>query len=132
MGRFFNGFEILTHLRDANDTTPAFYITAQVDTASIAKGFDVGAEEYIKKPFDPEELVVRIKHRYNKEQKYERISYNPYTKEIHKSGKIVVLGEVSGNIFHTLFMNKNHLVTIEQLYGFGVFSSAVAYPISMV
>ncbi len=111
-----NGFKILSCLRAINDNTPTFFTTAQTDTPSIAKGFDIGAEEYIKKPFDPEELVVRIKHKFYKEQNHKGISYNLYTKEIQKNGKIVVLGEVLSNIFHTLFINKNHLVAIEDLY----------------
>ena len=62
-----SGFDILKALREAGDTTPTIYITALTDIASMTQGFNAGADDYIKKPFDPEELVLRIKSRYLKE-----------------------------------------------------------------
>ncbi|WP_353662851.1 response regulator transcription factor [Hydrogenimonas sp. SS33] len=55
-----NGFELLKSLRDAGVTTPAIFITARTDIASLAHGFDVGADDYLKKPFDFDELLIRI------------------------------------------------------------------------
>jgi len=54
-----NGFDVLSSLREAGDETPTIYITALTDISSITKGFQVGADDYIKKPFDPEELLIR-------------------------------------------------------------------------
>ena len=56
----FNGFELLKSLRDSGDKTPAIFLTALTDIASLSKGFDVGADDYIKKPFDFDELLIRI------------------------------------------------------------------------
>ena len=56
-----SGTELLQSLRDAQDHTPAIIISAQVDTASISQGFLCGADDYVKKPFDPDELLIRIK-----------------------------------------------------------------------
>ncbi|MFA7083078.1 MAG: response regulator transcription factor [Arcobacteraceae bacterium] len=56
----FNGFELLKSLRESGDKTPAIFLTALNDIASLAKGFDVGADDYIKKPFDVDELLIRI------------------------------------------------------------------------
>ncbi len=66
---FLNGFELLKSLRDAQCDTPAIFITALSDIASISKGFDVGADDYIKKPFDYDELSIRIKSLIKKSQK---------------------------------------------------------------
>jgi len=52
-----DGFDVLEALKEAGDETPAIYITALTDINSISKGFAIGAEDYIKKPFDPEELA---------------------------------------------------------------------------
>ena len=57
---FVNGFELLKSLRDSGDKTPAIFITALTDVASLSRGFDVGADDYIKKPFDFDELLIRI------------------------------------------------------------------------
>ncbi len=57
---FINGFELLKSLRESGDETPAIFITALVDIASLKKGFEVGADDYLRKPFDPTELLVRI------------------------------------------------------------------------
>src|SRR3990167_6939665 len=51
-----NGLELLKSLRDADDKTPTVFISALVDLGSISKAFEVGAEDYIKKPFFPQEL----------------------------------------------------------------------------
>ena len=57
---FVNGFELLQGLRQSGDETPAIFITAMSDIASLSQGFEVGADDYIKKPFDFDELIVRI------------------------------------------------------------------------
>ncbi len=57
---FLDGFELLESLRDAEDTTPTIFLTAQSDIASLATGFAVGADDYIKKPFEFDELLIRI------------------------------------------------------------------------
>ena len=43
-----DGFELLKSLRDSDDKTPTIFLTALSDIASLAKGFDVGADDYIK------------------------------------------------------------------------------------
>jgi len=58
-----SGIDVLTGLRQAEDRTPTIIISAQIDIHSMTKGFTAGADDYIKKPFDPEELLLRIKAR---------------------------------------------------------------------
>ena len=55
-----DGFSLLESLRDAGVSKPAIFITARTDIASLAHGFDVGADDYLKKPFDFDELLIRI------------------------------------------------------------------------
>jgi len=56
-----NGFEFLKELRAAGDRTPAIFVTSLNDQESLAKGFMLGGDDYIKKPFDLEEVLLRIK-----------------------------------------------------------------------
>ena len=109
-----SGFEVLKNLKDSGDDTPTFYITALVDINSIAKGFDIGVDDYIKKPFDPEELVIRLKAKLknqNQEINYKDIIYNPDTKEIVKDGESIYLGEVGLKLFDIFMKNKNRIVS---------------------
>ncbi|MCD8476585.1 MAG: response regulator transcription factor [Sulfurospirillum sp.] len=56
-----NGFEFLQALRHSGDRTPAIFITSLNDQESVRKGFLIGGDDYIKKPFDLRELLLRIK-----------------------------------------------------------------------
>jgi DNA-binding response OmpR family regulator len=116
-----NGFDVLTLLKEAGDETPAIYITALTDIASISKGFNIGADDYIKKPFDPEELVVRIKSKYGASEKYiqvDDLSYDPVQKVLYKGDDIISLGEVQQQIFHALITNMNRVVESYTLMDF--------------
>jgi len=113
-----NGIEVLKSLREADDKTPTMFITALVDLNTMTKAFNVGIEDYIKKPFDPEELLIRInaKLKNNKEMiKIGDIEYDTYNKLVKKNGKIISLGEVLRDIFHELVINRNKIVPKERL-----------------
>ena len=112
-----SGFDILKELKESDDNTPTFYISALSDINSITKGFNSGAQDYIKKPFDPEELVIRIKSRFcnNDTLKYKNIEYNPKSKEIKLNGVPISLGDIKGAIFHKLITNIGVVVPQETL-----------------
>lgn len=57
-----SGVELLKELRSFNDTTPAIIITAYGDTRHLKASFDAGAHDYVRKPFELEELQVRIEN----------------------------------------------------------------------
>ena len=56
-----DGLTLLSELRAANDKTPAIYLTSHQDKSILQKGFEIGADDYLKKPFDNDELLLRIK-----------------------------------------------------------------------
>lgn len=113
-----DGFKILKSLKNADDKTPTIYTTALTDISSVGEGFNSGADDYIKKPFDPEELVIRIKSRYMHAELlyYKDIIYNPTTKELTKAGVTVGLSDVLRNIFHELMTQKEKIVPTELLF----------------
>jgi DNA-binding response OmpR family regulator len=55
-----NGFELLKSLRESGDLTPTLFITSRNQIKDMKEGFRVGADDYIKKPFDLDELFIRI------------------------------------------------------------------------
>lgn len=58
-----NGFEVCQRIRNDPDTKdiPIIFLTAKTDTKSIVKGFEVGAMDYVSKPFNGAELLARVK-----------------------------------------------------------------------
>ncbi len=56
------GFDLLKMLRDKGDTTPAIFITSLNDIEDVSEGFKSGADDYLKKPFELAELLLRIKN----------------------------------------------------------------------
>jgi len=108
-----NGFDVLRELREADDDTPAIYITALTDVNSISKGFGVGADDYIKKPFDPEELIIRIKSKFDRQDeriKYGDLIYDVGQQIVLKNNSLVPLGEVQLKLFHELITNQDRVV----------------------
>jgi DNA-binding response OmpR family regulator len=56
-----NGYEVLTNLRSFKNLTPVLIISALSETGHVIKGLDLGAVDYIKKPFDFDELLARVR-----------------------------------------------------------------------
>ena len=56
-----NGYSLCTAIK-RNDGTPVIFLTAMDDEASIVTGFDLGADDYITKPFRPMEFISRVKN----------------------------------------------------------------------
>jgi len=103
-----NGLETLKLLRNAEDNTPTFFITSLRDTSSILEGFDCGCDDYIKKPFDLDEFLARIKavlKRKNPTIIYNDIIFDLYDKRVMKSNKEIPLGVVEKEIFSLLIQN---------------------------
>jgi two-component system OmpR family response regulator len=55
-----DGYEMLNHLRNLGNQTPAIMLTARQDKQDITKGFRTGADDYVTKPFGLEELLLRV------------------------------------------------------------------------
>jgi len=102
-----NGIDVLTALRQADDKTPTIIISAQIDLDSMSKGFTAGADDYVKKPFDPEELLLRIRAKTSLLK--ERVTVHGYSidtssNDIYRDGLIFGMGEVQKRIFMALLM----------------------------
>jgi len=113
-----NGLDLLSSLRFAEDETPTIFITALTDMDSMAKGFKLGAMDYIKKPFQPAELLIRIHAKFNKNTIiYRHIKYDPQSHIARIDGQIVDLANVQAKIFEKLLLHCGTIVTKETLYG---------------
>ena len=116
---FGSGIDLLKDLRCSGDKTPAFFITALKDIKSISKGFDAGCDDYIKKPFDFDELLIRVEailKRNNPFIKYGDIKFNQEENRIYKDDKEVELGEVSQSIACVFLNNIGKIIHKDQLF----------------
>jgi DNA-binding response OmpR family regulator len=116
-----DGIDLLKDLRFIDDNTPAIFISAIRNTSTVVKGFNVGAEDYIKKPFDPEELLIRIKIRLNSKKVLSEINYKDIKikgNRIFKNGKEIELGEVQRNILKAFIENPERVLSKDFLYQF--------------
>jgi DNA-binding response OmpR family regulator len=57
-----DGFAVADEIRELNEEVPIIFLTAKTQTEDVVKGFTLGANDYIRKPFSMEELIVRIQH----------------------------------------------------------------------
>ena len=119
---YINGFELLQNLRDSGDDTPCIFLTAKVDIESLTKGFDLGADDYIKKPFDTDELIVRINTQikktfktHNHIIKYKDIIYDIDTDIISKNKKQLLLSPTELKLFELFIKNINNTLSKEDI-----------------
>jgi two-component system response regulator VicR len=63
-----DGFSLATNIRKQDTHTPILFLTAKSQTTDVVKGFELGGNDYLKKPFSIEELIVRIKAQLRRRQ----------------------------------------------------------------
>lgn len=116
-----NGFELFKEIKETNDI-PIIFLTAKDEEINVVHGLEIGAEDYVVKPFRVRELISRIKvalRRYNKITESviscRGISINTDNIDVSCNGKNIELTSLEYKILLMLFMNKNKLVTREML-----------------
>ena len=118
-----SGLELLKELRSFNDTTPAIIVTAYEDTAHLRAGFDAGAHDYVRKPFDLEELQMRIENSrrlFNIEQSNpipltETLTYYPQKKTIEGEEGVQKLRPKDIALLDYFLAHPGRLVSSEEL-----------------
>ncbi|ADN09124.1 response regulator transcription factor [Sulfurimonas autotrophica] len=118
-----NGFEFLKSLRESGDMTPAIFLTSLSDLASLANGFDVGADDYIKKPFDFDELLIRIHallkkayHTYQNELRVNNFRFVIDKDELYNKSNFIALSPYELQITKLFFKNLNKTVQKELIF----------------
>ena len=112
-----SGLELLKGLRHADDHTPTIFITALTDMHSMSEGFALDAIDYIKKPFDPQELLIRLKAKFRNDTLcYGDINYDKEAQVLRRNGEIIDIGNVQYKIFTMLLENSGRVVSKGELY----------------
>jgi DNA-binding response OmpR family regulator len=112
-----NGFELYKKIK-AYTTAYAIFLTAYDDEDSIVKGFDLGAEDYITKPFSSRELLARIGRITRNKAKEDIITVGEITvdligKTVSRNGKEIEFTALEYRIFSMLAQNLGRTVTRE-------------------
>ena len=108
-----DGLSLLEALREADDMTPAIFISALVDIETIASAFNVGAKDYIKKPFFPEEILIRVNAKFKSSSEVvtiEHLTYSPKDKMVKDGERVLSMGEVQLCLFEMFISNLNRVV----------------------
>ncbi len=114
-----DGFEILPKLKECG--IPVMYLTAKGDIVSKAKGLTDGAEDYMVKPFEMLELIIRIDKilkRYDKTKEQFRIrdvAIYPKERKVLQAGKEVHLKPMEFECLMLLVIHKNMALTREEI-----------------
>lgn len=112
-----NGFETLEEIRGQNIQTPAIYLTAQSDIEHIKKGYALGCNDYIRKPFIFEELELRINQILHKKTASNEIkltklyTFNLTSMNLSYDLKTIDLSIHEKNLLYILIKNIGSIVT---------------------
>ena len=110
-----NGFELYEkNIKKLN--IPTIFLTAKDEENDIIKGLELGAEDYITKPFSAKELMVRMKkillrQKKNTILKVQDISFDIDKMVVYKNEEKLELTRLELKILHMLFLNMNKVVT---------------------
>jgi len=115
-----SGFEILAYLREIGNTTPTIYITSLSSIDDLTKGFELGADDYLRKPFDLEELNARIKYiikRYtlHEEIEFDGMTFIPKSHQIMAGDKVIEMRQKEAKVLEYFIRNKGKIISCDEI-----------------
>lgn len=117
-----NGLDLLKSLRDAGDITPTIFLTSYKDKETLQKGFTLGADDYLKKPVDMDELILRMKSllkRSGKQMKdinlFDTLVYKADIKRLFKDGVDLNLSVKILQLLELFLEHRNKIVSKEMI-----------------
>ena len=116
-----DGISLLRELRAFHDETPTIFITAFHDTKYLKSAFESGANDFIRKPFDLEELAQRIeniKRHYGLETLItlgDALLFDTQTHMIQNDAKDIRLTQKESACLHYLYKNRHRVISSEEM-----------------
>lgn len=116
-----DGYELLSYIKQTKNT-PTIFLTAKSQTIDKIKALRNGADDYITKPFETEELIARIEvvlRRYGKGKNFYTIfdiEINIESRTVKKNGKIIALTPKEFDLLLLLIQNKNFALYRETIF----------------
>lgn len=117
-----SGYGVCKQIKEMGDL-PVIFLTAYDDEVNVVMGFDLGADDYISKPFRLKELTARIKsvlRRYNKETadgiiKIKDVTINTTSAKVSKAGEEIILTAMEYRLLLILLNNRGRILSRTQL-----------------
>ncbi len=120
-----NGFELLKRCREEGVKTPAIFITSLNSMDSFEQGFESGCDDYIRKPFELKELLIRIQsilkrgyfHKSDaKVAIVDNITFDTKANLLYKDNEVVKLNLKELKLLNLFMQNQNELLSHERIY----------------
>ncbi len=114
-----DGFEVCKELRQAGIMIPILMLTAKSQEIDKVLGLELGADDYVTKPYSPRELLARVKSLLRRSKQVQQeidqytfsdveVDFGKY--EVKKSGKLIYLTALEFSMLHFLIRHKGHVV----------------------
>ena len=115
-----SGFEILSYLREIGNTTPAIYITSLAGIDDLKKGFELGADDYLRKPFELEELNARIEHiirlyRLQAEIEFDGMKFIPKAHQIIVGDNVIEMRQKEAQVLEYFMRNTGKIISCDEI-----------------
>ncbi len=120
-----NGFELLKRAREQNSDVPAVFMTSLNSIDDVEKGYESGCDDYIKKPFELKELLLRIQtllkrrflHVNTQRIKISKdIEYDTLSNDLFIGGEKVLLQNKESKLLKLFLQRKNEIISHEVIY----------------
>lgn len=124
-----DGFEVCSRIRKAANgaQTPIIVLSGSDDAATRVRALELGANDFMGKPFNPTELLLRVKLRVGDPSKpsaqpalvtYQGLSYEPQSRLLRSGTHQLILREIEGRIVHRLVEQQGAIVSRNDLASF--------------
>lgn len=125
-----DGFQVLTKIRQTHPSMPVIMLTARQDKRDVIEGFNLGADDYVVKPFSVEEVILRVNALLRRSAPLENetfltlgpISLSPTTHEVKFHDEPIALSRTEFNLLQLLMENPRRVLSkdtiLRQVWGY--------------
>jgi len=119
-----DGLEICRRIRRAGDATPILMLTARDAVNDRVEGLDVGADDYLVKPFDLAELLARLRALLRRTSiaegdesvlRFEDLTLNPQTREVQRGARLIELTKIEFDLLELFLQHPRQVLTRDQI-----------------
>jgi len=119
-----DGLEVCRRIRRSGDATPILMLTARDAVNDRVEGLDVGADDYLVKPFDLAELLARLRVLLRRRPtvegdtqslRFEDLSLNPQTREVRRGDRRIELTKIEFDLLELFLQNPRQVLTRDQI-----------------